>query len=74
MTDLTSLRRAAGLTQADVAGRMGIGQSRVSRIERQSLASTELGTIAAYVQAVGGDVTVTAVIGGQPHTLVGEGQ
>jgi transcriptional regulator with XRE-family HTH domain len=36
MIDLTSVRRAAGLTQVELAANLGVGQAQISKIERQS--------------------------------------
>jgi transcriptional regulator with XRE-family HTH domain len=48
------MRRRLGITQAQVAARMGITQGRVSAIEHAQPATTELRTLAAYIEALGG--------------------
>src|SRR6516225_1590176 len=50
---LAEMRRRLGITQAQVAARMGITQGRVSAIEHAKPGTTELRTLAAYVEAFG---------------------
>jgi DNA-binding XRE family transcriptional regulator len=64
---LAERRRALGLTQADAAERMGVTKSRVSQIERGEVSTVE--TIARYVQALGGELQVTAVFGDDHYVL-----
>ncbi len=42
---LAEIRESAGLNQTDLANRLGVSQSRVSRIERGDLDRTELATV-----------------------------
>jgi DNA-binding XRE family transcriptional regulator len=51
---LAGMRRRLGVTQAEVAQRMGVTQGRVSAIEHAKPGATELRTLAAYVEALGG--------------------
>ncbi len=51
---LTEMRRRFGFSQAQVADRMGVIQGRISAIENAKSGATELRTIAAYVEALGG--------------------
>lgn len=60
---LAEIRRGRGLTQTDVAAEMKVSQKRVSAVERGMLTRTELGTVAAYVQALGGRVEIVADFG-----------
>lgn len=60
---LRELREHAGLTQAEVAERIGVGQRQVSKIEHGDLENTKVGTIRRYVEAVGGGLAVEYVIG-----------
>ena len=62
---LKMLREKAGLTQAQVAGRMNVRQERVSAIERAEPGATEVRTLAAYVGALGGRLEIIADIGGE---------
>src|SRR5580692_7411528 len=60
---LAEMRRRLGITQADVATRMGITQGRVSAIEHARPGATELRTLAAYVEALGGRLEIIADFG-----------
>ncbi len=53
---LAEVRSATGLGQEELSQRLGISQSRVSRIERGDLENTELTTLRAFVQALGDDI------------------
>ena len=57
---LAEMRRRLGITQAQVAARMGITQGRVSAIEHAKPGTTELRTLAAYVEALGGRLEIIA--------------
>ncbi|MFK7602341.1 type II toxin-antitoxin system RelE/ParE family toxin [Deinococcus sp. SM5_A1] len=67
---LAEVRSASGLTQEELSRRLGISQSRVSRIERGDLEKTELATLRAFVQALGGDIEVTVKLG-EERFLIG---
>ena len=54
-----------GVTQVELAGRMGVSQGRVSAIEHAKPGATELGTLAAYVEALGGRLEIIADFGDQ---------
>lgn len=58
---LRELREEAGLTQAQLAERIGVGQRQVSKIENGDLDSAKIGTIRRYLQAVGGEMTIEYV-------------
>ena len=62
---LAEMRRRLGITQADVAARMGVTQGRVSAIEHAKPGATELRTLAAYVEALGGRLEIIADFGDQ---------
>jgi transcriptional regulator with XRE-family HTH domain len=62
---LAEIRKALGLTQTDVAEAMHVSQRRVSAVERGDISRTELGTVASYVQALGGRIEVVADFGGR---------
>jgi transcriptional regulator with XRE-family HTH domain len=53
MHRLTALRAARGLTQQDVAAKMGCSQSRISKMETSSDLDLNFGVIVRYAQAVG---------------------
>ncbi len=52
---LVEARQAAGLTQAELATRLGISQSQVSRIEKRGYDAYTLTTLRRYVKALGDD-------------------
>jgi len=62
---LRELREATGLTQEELAARIGVGQRQVSKIERGDLDNAKVGTIRKYLEAVGGDLVVEYVSGDQ---------
>jgi Helix-turn-helix len=57
------LRRQAGVTQAELADRLGVRQERVSAIERADPGAAEVRTLAGYVQALGGRLVLVADFG-----------
>ncbi|WEH15700.1 helix-turn-helix transcriptional regulator [Streptomyces sp. VNUA24] len=61
---LAEMRRELGLTQREVADRMHVRQERVSAIERGKTESAEVGTVAAYVEALGGELEIVANFNG----------
>ncbi|MFD5031030.1 helix-turn-helix domain-containing protein [Streptomyces sp. NPDC058220] len=61
---LAEMRKQLGLTQREVAARMHVRQERVSAIERGNATATEVGTIAAYVAALGGSLVIVADFNG----------
>jgi DNA-binding XRE family transcriptional regulator len=61
---LAEVRKELGLTQGEVAARMHVRQERVSAIERGKTISAEVGTVAAYVAALGGQLEIVANFGG----------
>lgn len=60
--ELASLRKAQGMTQAQVARAMGVTQGRVSQIER-GRTRLDTATMATYLRAIGGELTITATVG-----------
>lgn len=61
---LAALRKAAELTQVEVAERLGVGQGEVSRIENRG--DMLLSTLASYLSATGAtDIAITATVGGK---------
>lgn len=69
---LAEIRKGQNRTQSDVAGLMAVGQRRISAIESADLARVETGTIAAYIQALGGRLKLVADFGDQT-VLIQEG-
>ncbi|MCT1686058.1 helix-turn-helix transcriptional regulator [Pseudoglutamicibacter cumminsii] len=60
---LRELREQAGLTQAQLAERIGVGQRQVSKIENGDIDSAKVGTVRKYLEAVGGSLTLEYVLG-----------
>lgn len=58
---LAEMRKAALLTQQEVADILGVTQARVSKIEAGEVSGID--TIRDYVAAVGGRIEVTATLG-----------
>jgi transcriptional regulator with XRE-family HTH domain len=64
--DLSAIRRAAGLTQTQLAAKLGVGQAQISKIERQS--DMLLSTLGAYLTALGVDASLVVEMGEQTVT------
>ena len=60
---LVEQRTRLGLTQTEVAERMGVRQEQVAAIERAEPGTTDVRTLAAYVEALGGRLELTAEFG-----------
>lgn len=58
---LEELRRERGVSQVQLAEALGVSQVRVSRLGRQS--DAQLSTLRSYVEALGGELELTAVFG-----------
>jgi transcriptional regulator with XRE-family HTH domain len=63
MIDLAAIRKATGLTQVQLAAKLGVGQAAVSKIERQS--DMLLGTLTAYLSALGVDAQIVVEVGNE---------
>ena len=66
---LSEVRRRQHTTQVEVAKAMGVTQARVSRIEKGQLSRSEVDTLAAYVQALGGRLKIVADFGDESYVL-----
>lgn len=66
---LADLRREADLTQGEVAARAGVDQPRISRIERGDLTRTEVGSLAAYAEALGGRLEILVHVGDAAYPI-----
>ena len=56
---LRLVRKRLGITQVELAKRMGVSQIRISQIENGKLESFELGTLIRYVEALGGKLSMS---------------
>jgi transcriptional regulator with XRE-family HTH domain len=66
---LTALREAAGLSQRELAKRLGVSQPRVAAIERSHNVTIEV--LEQYVEALGGKLEVNVVKGRHRTRLLG---
>src|SRR5215475_11157120 len=66
---LAEIRRAYGLDQGELAERIGVSQSRISRIERGDLDRAEISTVRSYVEALGGQIEIVAKFGDERITV-----
>lgn len=63
---LVEARQAAGLTQTELAKRIGVTQSQVARIEKRGYDAYTLNTLRRYVQALGEGFSLEVKVH-QPH-------
>ena len=66
---LREVREAQAMTQVELAGELGVGQNRVSAIERGDFDHTQISTLRRYVEALGGRLNIEAVFGGTKFSL-----
>ena len=59
---LVEARQAAGLTQTEVARRLGVSQAQVARVEKRGYESYTLNTLRRYVGALGEGFSVEVVV------------
>jgi transcriptional regulator with XRE-family HTH domain len=64
--DLAAIRRAAGLTQTELAANLGVGQAQVSKIERQD--DMLISTLASYLAALGVQASIVVEMAEQTVT------
>ena len=64
---LVEARQAAGLTQTDVAKRIGVSQAQVARIEKRGYESYTLNSLRRYVKALGEDFELQVRVR-RPHS------
>lgn len=60
---LAALRKAQGLTQAQLTEELGMTQGEISRLERRE--NLHLSTLARFIEATGGKLRITAVYDGE---------
>jgi DNA-binding XRE family transcriptional regulator len=66
---LAEIRKHRRVTQQDLAETLGVSQSRVSQIERQSIDDTVVSTLVAYVEAIGASILILADFGEEQFVL-----
>ncbi len=66
---LAEVRKEQATTQRELAEIMHVSQGRVSQIESGRTASSELGTLRIYVEALGGSLRVVADFGDRELTI-----
>ncbi len=59
---LVEARQEAGLTQKEVAERLGVSQAQVARIEKAGYGNYTLRTLERYIEALGDQFTVSVKI------------
>ncbi|MDQ1292864.1 MAG: hypothetical protein QG608_745 [Actinomycetota bacterium] len=60
---LAEVRKEQQVTQAEIAKKLGVGQPRISQIERGDLNRAELATLRGYIEALGGQFEISATFG-----------
>jgi transcriptional regulator with XRE-family HTH domain len=65
--ELAQLRRLRGVTQVQLAERLGTSQGNVSELEHR--AELYVATLRAFVEGLGGRLEVAAVFPDEPHSL-----
>lgn len=58
--DLARIRTAAGVTQVQLAERLGVGQAQISKTEHRT--DLRLSTLVAYLNALGADAQLTVTL------------
>ncbi|MDR1388277.1 MAG: helix-turn-helix domain-containing protein [Propionibacteriaceae bacterium] len=66
---LRELRQAQSKTQVEMAGELGVGQNRVSAIERGDLDQARVSTLRRYVEALGGRLSIEADFGDTRYVI-----
>ena len=59
---LVEASQAVGLTQQELAHRLGVSQAQVARIERRGFQGYTLRTLQRYVEALGGQFTLNVTV------------
>ena len=67
---LGEVRKAYDLKQEDIAKRLKVSQSRVSRIERGDIDTAQVSTLRAYAQALGGDLEISVRVGDERIPII----
>jgi predicted transcriptional regulator len=62
--DLRALREAAGVTQEEIAAKVEVDQSQISRLERQG-GDVRVSLLKRYIEALGGELQIVATLRGK---------
>ncbi|MDR0837335.1 MAG: helix-turn-helix domain-containing protein [Propionibacteriaceae bacterium] len=68
---LREVREAQSMTQVEMAGELGVGQNRVSAIERGDIDRTQVSTLRRYVESLGGRLNIEAAFGDTHYVIAG---
>lgn len=60
---LRQLRIQSGMTQQQLASRIGVSQRQISKIETGSIENAKISTLRSYLEAIGGELSVDYVYG-----------
>lgn len=60
---LRQLRMQAGMTQQQIADRIGVSQKQISKIETGSIENAKISTLRSYLEAIGGELSIDYVYG-----------
>lgn len=66
---LRELREWSSLTQAELASRMNVSQTRVSHLESGEINRAQLETLRKYAEAIGGELRVEIALGDEVHRI-----
>jgi predicted transcriptional regulator len=66
---LREIREEQGVTQKELAERMGLTQPTISALESGDLDRSGMATLKSYIEALGGNVEVTATFGDRKLVL-----
>ncbi len=66
---LVEARQATGLTQYQVAERMGVSQAQVARIEQRGYDAYTLRTLRRYLNALGEEFVLEVAVTKEPHAV-----
>ena len=72
--NLKQVRKNRNITQTALAALLKVSQNRISQIERSKLGAAQLGTLERYVEALGGQLTVSAKFGDETFVLSSNGE
>jgi len=67
--NLRQVRKRRMVTQTALADLLKVSQNRISQIERGNLVTAQVGTLERYIEALGGELTVSAKFGDETFVL-----